>query len=128
MTKYNKGARRQLTARVRAYYRDGLGYLEMLPKLITEGFTAPDGSELLYQHVRTTGNRVGLKMRGRSKRRTSAVPTVTPAAVGKLALAQSPTKDDTSAIADLVLDANLPADRKIALLLTLRGISGTSTD
>lgn len=76
---YDKPTRRRLKAKIREYHREGLGYLEMLPFLKSDGFKRPDGTELTASTISAIGQKqCGIKMRGgrkrtKTKRRTTVV-------------------------------------------------------
>lgn len=107
--KYNRTVRVKLHKALRRLERDGVAdLLELTEALTKEGFTAPDGSPLKPTQVQTQRQAAGLSARRRP--RVEQEPQ-------KMVRSES---SDGEVLAELILDSDLDAERKVAMLKSLR--------
>jgi len=112
--KYDKSTRRKIRSRIKALHKLGHTYEGMVSILSAEGFKTPNGGDITGQCISSQGQMSGIR---KNSKRSSREVTYSDAAPAKSVNAK---KDDTQVLADLILDASLSAEKKVALLRSLR--------
>ena len=110
--KYDKATRRKIRARIKALHKEGVKDYETMAQILNkEGFTSPRGEPLKASTVQCRGLQAGIR-----KHKVKRAPSrrTVPAAPEQMVL------DDSTILADLILDAKISDSKKITLLKNLR--------
>jgi hypothetical protein len=109
--KYDKSARRKIRARIKVLHKEGVKNYEAMAAILNkEGFLSPRGEALKASTVQSQALQAGIR-----KHRVKRAPA---------RKAQAPMEqtvlDDSTILADLILDAKISDSKKITLLRNLR--------
>lgn len=107
--KYDKVTRKKIRTAIRKLAREGVKYGDMVEPLTKQGFTTPRGTPITGDTIQSQAHQSGLRVH--KKRRVFAA---------KQQAAEQLVFDDSTILADLILDAKIPDAKKITLLKNLR--------